>query len=192
MTPLLTCEGLACLRGGRLLFRGLSFALAPGDALWVRGPNGAGKSSLLRLVAGLLRADAGTINRHAAIALADERTALDAELPLDEALAFWARLDGGDAAAAMDRLALTMLADVPVAYLSTGQRKRAVLARTIAAGAPLWLFDEPGNGLDTASLASLRTAIATHRANGGALLFASHFDLDLPGQRALDLAELAA
>lgn len=192
MTPLLTCEGLACLRGGRLLFQGLTFALAPGDALWVRGPNGAGKSSLLRLVAGLLRADAGTVSRNAAIALADERAALDAELPLGQALAFWARLDGGDAAAAMEKMALSPLADVPVAYLSTGQRKRAVLARTIAAGAPLWLLDEPGNGLDSASLASLRAAIAEHRHGGGALLFASHFDLDLPGQRALDLAEQAA
>lgn len=189
MTPLLICDDLACLRGGRLLFQNLSLALAPGDALWVRGPNGVGKSSLLRLVAGLLRADTGSVTRHAAIALADERAALDAELPLGQALAFWARLDGGDAAAAMDRLALTTLAHVPVAYLSTGQRKRAVLARTIAAGAPLWLLDEPGNGLDTASLASLRAAIADHRGGGGALLFASHFDLDLPDQRTLDLAE---
>ena len=192
MTPLLTCDGLACLRGGRLLFQGLSFALAPGEALWVRGPNGVGKSSLLRLVAGLLRADAGTISRNASIALADERAALDAELPLGQALAFWARLDGGDAAAAMEKMALSPLADVPVAYLSTGQRKRAVLARTIAAGAPLWLLDEPGNGLDSASLASLRAAIAEHRRGGGALLFASHFDLNLPGQRTLDLAEQAA
>lgn len=190
MTPLLTCEGLACQRGGRLLFQELSFALTPGDALWVRGPNGVGKSSLLRLVAGLLRAHSGTVSRNAAIALADERSALDAELPLGQALAFWARIDGGDAGAAMENMALSPLADVPVGYLSTGQRKRAVLARTIAAGAPLWLLDEPGNGLDGASLASLRAAIADHRANGGALLFASHFDLALPGQRTLDLAVL--
>lgn len=192
MTPLLTCDGLACLRGGRLLFQGLSLALVPGDALWVRGPNGIGKSSLLRLVAGLLRADAGTVTRHTAMALADERAALDAELPLGKALAFWAQLDGGDADAAMAAMGLAALADVPVAYLSTGQCKRAVLARAIATDAPLWLFDEPGNGLDTAALASLRAAIADHRANGGAVLFASHFDLVLPDQRTLNLAEFAA
>ena len=191
MTALLACEGVACLRGERLLFRDLSFTLAAGEALWLQGPNGIGKSSLLRLIAGLLRADAGTVQRHAAFALADERTALDPELPLGAALAFWASVDGSDPAPAMASLALAALADVPVAYLSTGQRKRAVLARTIASGAPIWLLDEPGNGLDTASLTSLRCAVAGHRGGGGAVIFASHFDLALPDQRALNLADFA-
>ena len=189
---LLACDGLACIRGGRLLFRDLGFALAAGEALWVRGPNGAGKSSLLRLVAGLLRAEAGTITRPALLALADERAALDPELPLARALAFWTPLDGADPAAvtdAMAAMALDSLADVPVAMLSTGQRKRAALARTIASGAQLWLLDEPGNGLDGPSLELLRTAISRHRASGGAVLFASHFDLALPGQQQLFVGE---
>jgi heme exporter protein A len=194
LSVLLDCRSLACERGGRVLFAGLGLAIAPGDALWLQGPNGIGKSSLLRLIAGLLPISAGDIGRHAAIALADERAALDPELPLDAALAFWAKLDGADGARtadAMAAMALTALADVPVAYLSTGQRKRAVLARTIASGAPLWLLDEPGNGLDSPSLALLHAAIAQHRAQGGAILFASHFDLALPGQRALTLSDYA-
>ncbi|NJS13485.1 MAG: ATP-binding cassette domain-containing protein, partial [Sphingopyxis sp.] len=121
--------------------------------------------------------------------------ALDPELPLGQALAFWGKFDGADDArvnAAMAAMALTTLAYVPTAYLSTGQRKRAVLARAIASGAPLWLLDEPGNGLDGASLALLRAAITGHRENGGAILFASHFDLALSDQQSLDLAERAA
>ncbi|MBU0825765.1 MAG: ATP-binding cassette domain-containing protein, partial [Alphaproteobacteria bacterium] len=54
MTALLRLDGVACIRGDRLLFEKLSLALAPGEALWLRGPNGAGKSSLIRLAAGLL------------------------------------------------------------------------------------------------------------------------------------------
>ena len=59
--PLLQAEGLACARGGRLVFEGASFALAPGEALLLRGPNGAGKSSLLRLLAGFLAPSAGSL-----------------------------------------------------------------------------------------------------------------------------------
>ena len=67
--PLLALDDLACLRGGRLLFEGLSLRLGPGDAAIVGGPNGSGKSSLLRIVAGLLRPAAGKIVRHARPAL---------------------------------------------------------------------------------------------------------------------------
>lgn len=190
MSMLLTLDGIGCVRGERLLFRGLSCTLAPGAVMWLRGPNGVGKSSLLRLIAGLLPAAGGTMTRTAALALADERLALDPELPLGRALAFWAPLDGADPDAvrqAMEAMALAPLADVPVTMLSTGQRKRAVLARTIASGAQLWLLDEPGNGLDNASLDLLRAAIARHRAQGGGVLVASHFDLALPDQQQLDL-----
>ena len=69
---LLALGGIACIRGGRLLFEGLDLALAAGEAAIVTGPNGAGKSSLIRIAAGLLRASAGTVERSGAAALADE------------------------------------------------------------------------------------------------------------------------
>lgn len=182
MSPLLKGEELALVRGGRLLFEGLDLQLEAGEALHVIGPNGSGKSSLIRLVAGLLKPSAGRIAR-ADAALADEGLALDRELPLGKALAFWA---GPLLTQALAAFALEELAKVPVRLLSTGQAKRARLARVVASGARLWLLDEPLNGLDSNGVTELDCAIAAHRAGGGAVLAASH--VPLAGQwRSLEL-----
>ena len=172
---LLHADGLALVRGGRLLFEGLDIHLDAGEALHVTGPNGSGKSSLIRLVAGLLRPSGGRVER-AAVALADEQLALDRELPLARALAFW---KGPRLAEAMAALALDHLGHVPVRLLSTGQARRARLARVMASGAPLWLLDEPLNGLDRDGAGRLAEAVAGHRAAGGAVLAASHQPLGL-------------
>jgi heme exporter protein A len=184
---LLRFDKVMCLRGGRLLFEGLDLALAPGEALLVTGANGAGKSSLIRLAAGLLRAAGGTVDRPAPAALADEALALDPKQTLGAALAFWARIDGADAARGLEAMGLTGLAPVPVRMLSTGQRKRAALARVVSSGAPLWLLDEPANGLDAEGQERLAQAVATHRAGGGAVLAASHQPLLLREHRVLAL-----
>ena len=168
-----------------MLFERLSFTLEPGDAAVVSGPNGIGKSSLLRLAAGLLEPVSGTIRNAGRIALADEALGLDRHLPLANALQFWAQIDGGSVADALVAVALDHLGQVPVRMLSTGQRKRAVLARVIASGAPLWLLDEPGNGLDSASLKNLSVVIADHRTRGGIVLAASHQPLGI--ESALDI-----
>ena len=184
MTALVEGRGLALVRGGRLLFDGLEIMLAAGEGLNLTGPNGCGKSSLIRLIAGLLTPVAGTINR-ADAALADESLALDRELTLANALAFWRGPRTADAITAFD---LDPLADIPVRMLSTGQARRARLARVMASGAPLWLLDEPLNGLDTASVARLDQAIANHRAAGGGVIIASHSPL--AGQwRTLELGQ---
>lgn len=188
----LRLSGIACARGGRLLFRGVDLTLEPGGSALLKGPNGVGKSSLMRICAGLLRASAGTIERQGRIALADERLALDMEQPLHAALGFWARMDGAEAAAldrALEALALERLAQLPVRMLSTGQRKRAALARVMASGAPIWLLDEPGNGLDDASLALLGAAVAGHLAGGGILVAASHQPLPLAAPVVMALAD---
>ncbi|WP_077145509.1 heme ABC exporter ATP-binding protein CcmA [Sphingopyxis sp. KK2] len=194
MTELLRLDRVACVRGDRLLFEGLTLALNRGEALWLRGPNGAGKSSLIRVAAGLLRASAGTVERFGRVALIDEAAALDAELPLRRALDFWARVDtvdGHTVDRAMEAMALHPLAEVPVSMLSTGQRKRAAMVRVIASSAPIWLLDEPANGMDDAAQARLVAAVATHRANGGAVLLASHFALGIPDLAELDMGALA-
>jgi heme exporter protein A len=169
MTPLLRFEAVALRRGGRQLFDRLDLTLGPGEALHLAGPNGSGKSSLIRLAAGLLRAEAGVVER-ASVALADDALALDRELPLGKALRFWAA--GADQA--MAAMGLTPLAQVPVRLLSSGQAKRATLARVVASGASLWLLDEPLNGLDADGVERLDALVASHRAAGGAVLAASH------------------
>ena len=191
--PLLALDGVACERGGRILWRGLNLSLMPGAIIHVTGPNGIGKSSLLRLAAGLLPVFAGQMQRRAAVALIDERHALDSELPLVRALGRWARIVHAPHAAisaAMAATGIAHLAPVPVRLFSTGQRKRAALARLLIANAPLWLVDEPGNGLDADGLALLRSLITRHRARGGAALLASHFDLLLSDVETLDLGPL--
>ncbi|MEO6432408.1 MAG: ATP-binding cassette domain-containing protein [Sphingomicrobium sp.] len=177
MSSLLAFEEVALARGGRMLFERLTFALGPGQAVHVAGPNGSGKSSLIRLAAGLLEAARGRVERTAEAALADDHLALDRELPLGKALALWARSDVGHA---LEAAGIAPLAPVPVRLLSSGQRKRATLARVYAANASLWLLDEPLNTLDEAGVAALGVAMARHRAGGGAILAASH--AALPGE----------
>jgi len=188
---LIAFDAVTCIRGGRALFQRLSFTLEQGGAALVTGPNGIGKSSLIRLAAGLLAPAVGRITGDAARALLTDQASLDEELPLARALAFWARLDraADNVAAALDALALSDLADIPVRLLSTGQRRRAAIARVIASGAPLWLLDEPANGLDTMALGLLETALAKHRASGGAVLVASHTPITLPDAIAIDLSQ---
>ncbi len=180
---------LACRRGGRLLFDGVSARVAPGGALLLVGPNGTGKSSLLRLLAGLLPAAAGSVSFGGRRAFAGHDVALKPRQTLGAELAHWARLDGGLALVpgALAAMNLAPLADVPCRMLSSGQKRRAAIARVIAAGADLWLLDEPTAGLDTASAGLLATAMAAHRAAGGIVVAAVHGDIGLDGAAVLRL-----
>lgn len=169
MNDLLRFERVWLRRGGRLLFENLDLILRAGESVHVAGPNGSGKSSLIRLAAGLLRPERGRIHT-VALALADDQLALDRELPLRRALSFW----GGDADRGMELLGLAGFADVPVAFLSSGQLKRGTLARVVASTAALWLLDEPLNALDSDGQSRLADAVNQHLRAGGAVLAASH------------------
>lgn len=189
MSAGLAFADVACVRGGRLLFEGVGFALGHGEAALVIGPNGAGKSSLIRIAAGLLAPAAGRVEGEGARALLAETAALDPELSVAAALHFWARIDGRVAAvdSALAAVGLADLARVPVRLLSTGQRRRAALARVVASGAPVWLLDEPANGLDAESVRVLEGLIAGHRAGGGIALVATHLPIAMPGAREVRL-----
>ena len=182
---------LACRRGDRVLFRSLSLTMNAGEALRVAGSNGIGKSSLLRIVAGLAPAFDGSVETQGAIGLVDERPALDPHLPLGKALGFWQRIDGA-ADNELGRLGLAGLLDVPVRYLSTGQKKRAALARLIGQKARIWLLDEPLNGLDGHAMELTEALTAEHCGAGGIALVASHQPFQLPGMGTLALADYAA
>jgi heme exporter protein A len=190
--PSLIADNLACRRGDRLLFRRLSFSLGAGTACHVTGANGAGKTTLIRALAGLTTPYAGEVRREGALALLDERTGLDPDLPLGRALAFWFGLDRmDDSEAIMARLRLAALAEVPVCYLSTGQKKRAALARVLGQRAQIWLLDEPLSGLDTVSQALVSALVREHCAGGGIALIASHQPLDVPGMTTFAIEDFA-
>ena len=186
----LAASDISCRRGDRLLLRGVSLSLGPGDALRLAGENGIGKSSLIRILAGLLRPMTGMVERRGAIGLVDERPALDPQLPLGRALGFWQRLDSA-ADTALGRLGLAGLGEIPVRYLSTGQRKRAAFVRLIGQQAPVWLLDEPLNGLDPAAARLAEALVAEHCAAGGLCVIASHQDFALGAGHTLKLADYA-
>lgn len=197
----LQAEGIACRRGERLLFAGLGFALAEGGALLLRGPNGSGKSSLLRLVAGLLPAEAGRVLWHgrdiveqgsayrAALAFLGHQDALKPQLTLRDNLAFWADLAGSAAplGPVLDRVGLSVQADLPAQHLSAGQRRRFGLARLLLHPAKIWLLDEPTTALDAVGTELALGLIRAHLAAGGLAVISSHESLALPGAGTLDL-----
>lgn len=184
-------DRLACLRGGRLVFEQADWRIARGTLGLLTGPNGAGKSTLLRIIAGLLRPAAGSIMVNGRVALADERRALDPLLTLRQALRFWAAMDAQSSTVTdmvLESLGLAALADVPVRMLSTGQTKRAVVARTLQSGADIMLLDEPMNGLDKASAALMAAALAAQVRAGTTLVLASHIPIGIEPATTLDMA----
>jgi heme exporter protein A len=190
----LAVEGIACRRAGRAVFAGLSFTLRAGEAAALRGPNGAGKSSLLRVLAGLIPAEAGDARLNglslagdregfrALLAYAGHLDAVKPQLTVAENLAFWADLyGGGGVAAALERFGLDRIADYPAAYCSAGQKRRLGLARLLVADRPLWLMDEPTVSLDAAATAAFAEAVRAHVAAGGLALAATHVAMGLEG-----------
>jgi heme exporter protein A len=150
--PDLIAEGLACRRGERLVFAGLSFRLGVGGALLLGGSNGSGKTSLLRLVATLIEPAAGRLlwdgepvasdiaGHRARLAFVGHQDAVKPALSPRETLRFWAALRGVSPARsgplveeALAAFALNAVADWPCRWLSAGQRRRLALARLILA-----------------------------------------------------------
>ncbi|MGE0233747.1 MAG: heme ABC exporter ATP-binding protein CcmA [Reyranellaceae bacterium] len=201
-------HSLACHRGGRTVFAGLGFALERGEALLLRGSNGSGKSSLLRVLALLTPLRTGSLEwaggrvdedrdaHRSRLRFLGHADALKPALTVRENLDFAARLADPDIAdsgidRALELVGLDGLAALPARLLSAGQRRRLALARLAASAGELWLLDEPGTGLDAASLRRLHELIADHRRAGGIVIASTHGDLAPPGARTLDLDALA-
>jgi heme exporter protein A len=197
---------LACLRGDRRLFRGLSFRLGRGELLRVEGANGAGKTSLLRLLAGLGLPDGGEVRWQARpIRQQRERYAQDLlylghsaglkdALTAQENLLTLGTIEGSDTsppriAAALDAWGLGRQRTLPVRVLSAGQRRRASLARLSLSRAALWILDEPFSALDTQAVTQLGGQLERHLRAGGLAVVTSHQPLPLDDKhvRALQL-----
>ena len=188
-------EEVAVIRGGRIVLQKLSFSAQAGHIIWLRGANGSGKSTILRLLSGLLPAASGRCTVTGKIGLADERLSLDLGLTLEKAIEFWAKMDGADVAEQQDALNafdLAGLAEFPMSYLSTGQRKRSALARILTSNANIWLLNEPYNGLDSANAARLDARLTKHAQNGGIAVVAAHQPAAINVTATISLDEQAA
>ncbi|MDW6022046.1 heme ABC exporter ATP-binding protein CcmA [Mesorhizobium sp. BAC0120] len=200
----LIAQNLSGGRAGEMLFSGIDFDLAPGDSLIVTGPNGSGKSTLLRTIAGLLPQEDGTLRLEAggeewptvasACHYLGHLNAMKTALTVEENLRFWAAFLGNNRmimADALERVGLSGLGHLPFGYLSTGQKRRAALARLLLASRPIWLLDEPTAGLDSASEETFAALATEHLGTGGILIAATHQPLGVEGQ-ALRLGSVAA
>jgi heme exporter protein A len=200
----LSATDLACRRGGRDVFAGVSFSVASGESLTIRGRNGAGKSSLLRMVAGLVRVAGGQLSLEGGdpeLTLGEQAhylghlDALKPSLSVEENLRFWSAFLGAaasDLSEPLRAVGLDTLSDLPAAYLSAGQRRRLSIARLLTVKRPLWLLDEPTSTLDAAAQVRLGEIMKAHLAGGGIILAATHGPLQLDGARELNLDGAAA
>jgi heme exporter protein A len=200
--PALAIEArdICCMRGGRAVFCGVSFRVSAGACLLVTGPNGSGKSSLLRIIAGLLRPETGSLRieghdgEEPVTHYLGHADALKPALTLEETLSFWAALCGGSAdrvGDAASRVGLAHALELPVAVLSAGQRRRAGLARLLVSPRPIWLLDEPLAALDSEGEALLGRLFSEHLAAGGIAVAATHQPLPIAPAATLDLGRSA-
>lgn len=188
---------LGCVRGHRTLFSDVNFTIKPGTLLQLQGPNGSGKTSLLRIVCGLMAPENGEVCWEGAkirslgeeysrsLAYLGHRNGIKEELSSLENLRIAAGLAGFDlsrenAQAALKQVGLSGRENLPVRFLSEGQRRRSALARLVACNTRLWILDEVLASLDTAAVKLVESLIEGHLRNGGLAIVATHHDLNLP------------
>ncbi|GAB6067714.1 cytochrome c biogenesis heme-transporting ATPase CcmA [Methylothermus subterraneus] len=188
--PLLYAANLECVRGDRLLFRGLSFCLDRGQLLHIQGANGCGKTSLLRMVCGLSAPAAGEIywrgrpigsERHRLLqelAYLGHHLGVKGELSALENLTLASRLyrtrQGADPRQLLNQAGLGGCMEIPARSLSAGQRQRIALARLLLQEAVLWVLDEPFTALDQSGVAWVQSLLEEHLGRGGLVVMTSH------------------
>jgi len=200
----LSVSGLSCIRGERRLFSAVAFDLAPGEWLHVQGENGSGKTTLLRALVGLSPPAEGDIRwrgelirqlgedyRREMLYLGHHGAVKEELTPLEN-LKLAAALDGRtlddcEAMSALHRFGLKGREELPVRFLSAGQKRRVLLARLMTRNALLWVLDEPFTALDVKAVDMLSALIAEHLQNGGLAILTSHQAMPMPSGKAIKL-----
>lgn len=209
---MLQVTDLACMRGDRLLFRGVDLALERGQLLRLGGPNGIGKTSMLRILCALVHPEHGEVSWNGLNVL-KEREAFHADVlylghalnlselltPLENLelmarIACHERNDTASCEQALVRIGLGERLDLPCKVLSQGQRRRVGLARLfLASDKPVWILDEPFSALDVRAVAELAETLDEHCERGGIVIYTTHQEVAFRTPvRLLDLAGYAA
>ena len=180
--------GLTKRYGAAAGIEAIDLVMRPGEICGLLGPNGAGKTTLLECILGLRRPDSGTIHVYGVDACAEpclarahigaqlqEDALQDQILPL-EALCFFARFHKApeDAEALLDRFQLRDERYHRFVQLSSGNRRKLLLALALIGKPKLLLLDEPTSGLDPRARSTLATEIRAFAANGGTVLLSTH------------------
>ncbi|WP_148262497.1 zinc ABC transporter ATP-binding protein AztA [Hoyosella subflava] len=187
--PVVRAAGVSASLGGHTVLRDIDLTARAGEVTAIVGPNGSGKSTLLTVLAGLLKPQAGHVERadHVGVALVPQRSSLPDQLPITvEELAsmgrwrragLWRPLSRNDRAIVTEALDAVGLADLrkrSVGSLSGGQRQRALLAQGVAQRAELLLLDEPMAALDAGSRAAVNAAVGFATDAGAAVVIVTH------------------
>jgi heme exporter protein A len=197
--PALQIEALSCVRGDRVLFRDLSFAVSDGELLHLKGHNGSGKTTLLRALAGLLLPESGEVRWHGRnirrlreeysrhLLYIGHLNGIKGDLTAVENLRVSATLDGfrlADSRAweVLGEIGLRGHEDLPSKHLSQGQKRRVALARLLANQASVWILDEPFTALDVAAVQLLQEVIHRHVEGGGIAILTTHQEVAMIGR----------
>jgi zinc transport system ATP-binding protein len=181
--PLIQAKGIGVRRAGRWLVHDVDLTLTRGELVTLIGPNGGGKTTLVRVLAGVMAADSGQLQRHARLRVGymPQRMPLDWSLPLTvrRLMSLTHRHTASDISAALDEVAMGHMANARVQSLSGGEFQRVLLARALIGRPDLLILDEPVQGVDFTGEIALYDLIGTvRRRTNCAILMVSH-DLHL-------------
>ncbi|MCU4675791.1 cytochrome c biogenesis heme-transporting ATPase CcmA [Catenovulum sp. 2E275] len=181
---MLSANQLTCIRNQRILFDELSFELEAGQLMYLTGPNGAGKTTLLRSLVGLQHLQQGQVlldnmpisDCSEQILYIGHKPAVNEWLSAKQNLAHWFELSGqtADCEMLLNKVGLGGLMDLPVKFLSAGQKRRVALVRMWQSNAKLWVLDEPFTSIDIKGVDVLNQLFLRHKQNGGYVIVTSH------------------